>query len=234
MDSTRRWVRLPLALFILLCAGATHAANAVHTIYLVRHGAYLPDSRADPQAGPGLSTLGIAQARMIATRLRAMPIAFDSVTSSTLARAQQTAAIMHEQIADADGSASPLLSECTPPAAALKVDEVAANACRQRLDTAFAAFFKTPSDASRYDVLVCHGNVIRYFVTKALGVDTRAWPAMSVAHASLTIIEVHRNGAMRLVAVGDIGHVPPPLQSWGDDSDPQLATPGIESFATPK
>lgn len=230
----RRFVRIAVALLIACCSGLAGAADAVHTIYLVRHGAYLPDAKADPQTGPGLSTLGIAQARLLATRLRAMPIAVDVVTSSTLARAQQTAAIVHEQIGDATATASPLLSECTPPALMISTDGGAANACKQRLDAAFAAFFKAPTNVSRYDVLVCHGNVIRYFVAKALGVDTRVWPTLSVAHTSITIVEVHGNGAFRVTAVGDVGHLPPTLQSWGDDSDPQLAPPALGPFAAPR
>lgn len=222
-----------LCFFLLLSGTAQAAGSPVHTLYLVRHGAYLPDSRADPQKGPGLSTLGIAQARLIASRLRSMPIAVDSVTSSTLTRAQQTAAIVHEQVADSAASASPLLSECTPPARGLRSDESNATACKQRLDTLFATYFK-PSAQTRHDVLVCHGNVIRYLVTKALGVDTMAWPSLSVAHASLTVIEVHPNGALRIVAVGDAGHIPANLQSWGDDSDPNLIAPELGPFSGTK
>jgi serine/threonine-protein phosphatase PGAM5 len=43
-----------------------------------------------------------------------------------------------------------------------------------------------------------------------------------VAHASVTIIQVRADGAIRVIAVGDVGHVPPNLQSWGTDEDPQL------------
>jgi serine/threonine-protein phosphatase PGAM5 len=201
-------------------------APPVRTLYLIRHGAYLPDPRANPQTGPGLSTLGIAQARLIATRLRSMPVSFDTLTSSTLTRAQQTAAIVHEQIADAPLTASPLISECTPPARLeLRDSPAALAACKQQLDAAFAKFFTPAIGANRHDALVCHGNVIRYLTTKALGVDTQAWVGMSVAHTSVTIIQVLANGAFRVIAVGDAGHVPPTLQSWGDDSDPNLVAP---------
>jgi serine/threonine-protein phosphatase PGAM5 len=226
-----------LMLIAVLCfAHQATAADrpAVRTIYLVRHGAYLPDPKANPESGPGLSTLGVAQARLVATRLRAMPIAVTTVTSSTLARAQQTAAIVHEQIGDARASASALLSECTPPALAIarSSDDSAMKACQQRLDSAFATFF-SPATA-KHDVLVCHGNVIRYLVTKAMGADTRIWPSLSVGHASITSIEVHGPGVYRIVSVGDIGHIPANLQSWGDDSDPQLTPPELGPFAKPQ
>ena len=70
-----------------------------------------------------------------------------------------------------------------------------------------------------------HGNVIRYFVMKALGIDTRSWLHLSRAHTSITIIEVRGVGSLHVLSVGDIGHVPPDLQSWGTNSDPTLAVP---------
>lgn len=227
---------LGCVLFILVALPAsTRAQNEppLRTIYLVRHGAYLPDPKANPQSGPGLSTLGIAQARLVGTRFRSMPVAFDSLMSSTMTRAQQTAAIVHEQIADVQAGSSPLLSECTPPARVQLRDPPASlSACKERLDAAFAKFFTPATGANRNDILVCHGNVIRYLTTRALGVDSGSWVAMSVAHTSVTIIQVLGSGAFRVIAVGDIGHVPATLQSWGDDADPNLVAPATAAIAT--
>jgi len=222
MNSLRSFL---IAIALLACSSPWAAENKppVRTIYLVRHGAYLPDAKADPQAGPGLSALGIAQARLIGTRLRSMPVAFDSIVASTMTRAQQTAAIIHDQISDVPLTPSPLIRECTPPS---RVDSrerpEAAASCQRQLDQAFAKYF-TPADGrDRHDVLVCHGNVIRYLTTKAFGVDPKAWTSLGVKHTSVSIIEVHGNGRFRVVAIGDTGHVPPTLQSWGDDEDPNL------------
>jgi serine/threonine-protein phosphatase PGAM5 len=222
-------VRAVIALLVFALsplAGAAQSAPPVRTIYLIRHGAYLPDPKADPQVGPGLSPLGIAQARLVGSRLRSMPIAFDSLTSSPMTRARQTAAIVHEQISDVPATVSPLIAECTPPARVeLRDSPTALSACKQQLDAAFAKFFTPATGADRNDVLVCHGNVIRYLVTRALGVDTQAWIAMSVAHASVTVVQVLANGSFRVIAIGDAGHMPATLQSWGDDSDPNLISP---------
>jgi serine/threonine-protein phosphatase PGAM5 len=229
----RRWFNLvvrtglvvALLSFATAQAASTDAGSSfVRTIYLVRHGSYVADPRANPETGPGLTPLGIAQARLIGARLRGIPVHFDSITSSTLTRAVQTAAVVRELFPDVAAGSAGLLSECTPPTAVDLKGEPIANqiACKQRLDEAFARFFAPPTGADKNDVLVCHGNVIRYFVTKALGVDTRAWPGMSVAHASVTIIQVRTDGSFRVIAVGDAGHVPPNLQSWGTDADPQL------------
>jgi len=68
--------------------------------------------------------------------------------------------------------------------------------------------------------------VIRYLVTRALGVDTRAWLEMSVGNASLTTIRVEADGRFKVIAVGDVGHIPPNLRS-GATVDPSrtLAIP---------
>ena len=195
------------------------------TIYLVRHGAYVSDPMADPELGPGLTPLGIAQARLLAARMRGMNVRLDSMTSSTMTRARETAAVMHETLSDVPLNQSPQLSECTPPWESQGETPDEQVACAKRLDTAFAERFTPAGGSERHDVVVAHGNVIRYLVTKALGVDTRAWTNMSIAHASLTVIRISANGSMVVLAVGDAGHIPPNMQGWGNDSDPQLVVP---------
>ena len=217
------------ACLLLVCSVATAAeSTAPRTLYLVRHGAYVPDRNADPKFGPGLTPLGVAQARLIAARLNGSGVAFDSMTSSTLLRARETAAVMHETLTSVRLAQSPLISECTPPVFESAEGEAARERaeCAKQLDQAFAEFFTAAKGAKRSnEILVAHGNVIRYLVMKALKVDPRAWLGMSVAHASLTVIEVQPDGSMKVLAVGDSGHIPSPLLSWGDASDRQLSVP---------
>lgn len=208
-------------------AAAQSQPGGVRTLYLIRHGAYVADRNADPQLGPGLTPLGIAQARLIAARLNGSGVTFDSMMVSPLQRARDTAAVMHETLSKVPLTQSPLLRECTPTLPDAAEGEVAREraACAKQLDQAFAQFFAPPQDANRNDILVAHGNVIRYLTTRALKVDSRAWIGMSVAHASLTVIEVRSDGAARVLAVGDSGHIPAPLVSWGDANDRQLLVP---------
>lgn len=233
LPTARRFTAISLALVWLtgqagVSADESAGTHFTHTLYLVRHSAYDTTAQADPEMGPGLTPLGIAQARLIASRLHGMPTRLDSITSSTMTRARETAAVMHETLTDIRMRQTPLLSECTPPTSNAKVtkdsDPTEAAKCARRLNEAFNQFFVPTAGAARRDVVVCHGNVIRYFVMKALGVDTKAWVGMSVAHASLTVIRVQADGSMTVLAVGDVGHLPPNMQSWGD-SDPQLIVP---------
>jgi serine/threonine-protein phosphatase PGAM5 len=208
--------------------------NFTHTIYLVRHGTYTPDPK-NPEPGPGLTPLGLAQARLVGARLATLPVRFNAITSSTLTRAQETAVEIRGALPQVPGSAAPLLSECTPPSTMSAPDAAAASlqsSCKQRFDQAFEKFITPPTDADRNDVLVCHGNVIRYFVTKALGIDTRLFANFGISNGSLTILRVRKDGTMQVMAVGDAGHIPPNLQSYGGDGDPQLVTPALGVFAT--
>jgi len=218
---------LALVSEIAMAAGS----GAPHTLYLVRHGAYVPDRNADPKLGPGLTPLGISQARLIAARLSGSAVAFDSMTSSTLLRARETAAVMHETLANVPLAQSSLISECTPPVFESADDDATRQRteCAKQLDQAFAEFFTAANGAARNDILVAHGNVIRYLIVKALKVDPRAWIGMSVAHASLTVIQVQPDGSMKVLAVGDSGHIPSPLLSWGDANDRQLVVPSAAS-----
>jgi len=47
----------------------------------------------------------------------------------------------------------------------------------------------------------------------ALGVDSTAWLAMSMGHAGMTTIRIEPDDTMRVIAVGDIAHVPPPTRT---------------------
>lgn len=226
LASARVNVFAAIALFAFYLASANPSTASTRTIYLVRHGSYSLNADAASGAGPGLTPLGIAQARLIAARLRAIPVHFDSITSSALARAKETAAVIHEMLTDVPLQQSADLNECTPPTRTEAKGEAANDelACATILDSVFAGRFTPAAIVDKNDVIVAHGNVIRFLVTKALGVDTHAWLRFSVAHASLTIIRVHPNGTMSVIAVGDIGHMPPNLQSWGTAADPQLVS----------
>lgn len=191
-------------------------AAAARTIILVRHGAYVPDPK-DSSPGPGLSPLGIAQARLAAARLAGMPGAFDALLASPMTRAHETAKVISADLPDVSFEIVPELAECTP---ATRRKEIIADekpedlaACAAKLDALFAQRFVPARGKERREILVCHGNVTRYLVTRALGVDTEGWLEMSVAHASLTQILVEADGRFKVISVGDIGHVPPNMQT---------------------
>ena len=218
--------RILIPLFLALSLGALAPAQAadgpVHTLVLVRHGNYAPDPSVDENIGPHLSPIGVAQAHLAANALAALP-RFDGLYASPMQRARDTAAVIGaDDFPDRKFEVVDDLAECTPPT---PLGEVAKTeppadmaACKARLDRLYARFFTAANDQDRSDLLVCHGNVIRYLVTRALGVDTGAWLAMSIGNASITTIRIDADGRAHVIAVGDVGHIPPRLRTsaWGD------------------
>ena len=224
-------LRRLFSLFALLLLGgvslhgapAAVQAPAARTLYLVRHGAYDNDAQRTVD-GPGLVPLGIAQARLTAARLQALPNTPKAIVASSMLRARQTAAVLHETLPQVPLTSSDALRECTPRIAGRDAAD-GAQACELRLDAAFAQYFVPATGAEETDVLVCHGNVIRYFVMKALGVDATHWLQMTVGNASITVIRVEADGGVHVLSVGDVGHLPPNLQSGTGERDPQLVAP---------
>ena len=200
----------------LTVKAADATAPAARTIVLVRHGAYVPDAT-DSAPGPGLSPIGIAQAKLAAARLAGMPGRFDAIYSSPMTRAHETAKVIAAELPGVPFEVVPGLAECTPATRRKEItsDEKpeAMEACAARLDALFAQRFVPARGAERREIFVCHGNVTRYLVTRALGVDPQAWLEMSVGHASLTVIRVEPDGRFKVLSVGDIGHIPPDLQT---------------------
>jgi serine/threonine-protein phosphatase PGAM5 len=208
-------------------AGAAEAAAAkpvFRTIVLVRHGHYAPDPAADPKLGPHLSPLGVAQARLVGARLAGLPARFDRLYASPVQRARDTAASIAADLPGRGFEVLDDLAECTPPsreprvAASEKSADLAA--CREQLERLFTTRFRPADGAPSTELYVCHGNVIRYLTTRAFGVDPTAWLSLSIGHASITRIRIAPDGKMQVIAVGDVGHLPPNLQT-GASGDPE-------------
>lgn len=149
---------------------------------------------------------------MVADRLAGFPITFSSVTSSEFTRARETGDIIGAQLGQAC-SRDGLLNECTPTGAGgtPKPENADADA---KLARAWRHFATPVTGAPRHELLVCHGNVIRWFVCRALGADPKQWRQMEIANGSITIIEIRPDGTARLLVFNDVSHVPAAKQTW--------------------
>ena len=145
-------------------------------------------------------------------RLAGMSQTFDALYVSPLQRARDTAATIAMDFPGRHFEVLPDLAECTPPTRhaeimkAEKAEDLAA--CKAQLDRLFAEHFRPAVGKERSELLICHGNVIRYLITRALDVDSTAWLEMSVGHASITRIRIDADGHIKVIAVGDVGHLP--------------------------
>lgn len=227
--------------FALLIAAVLGAAPApapaaaegkpgVRTLHLVRHGNYDEADPRDEAVGRALTPIGVAQARLLAERLRALPFRFDAILASPLTRARETAWTIAADLGGEPVTILPDLAECTPPTRRRdimeheKPEDLAA--CSAQLERLATALFAPSTQGDRHELVVCHGNVTRWLVTKALGVDLESWLVMSIGHASVTVLRVDAEGGVRVLSVGDVGHLPANLQTGRlDDPERTLEPP---------
>jgi len=59
-----------------------------------------------------------------------------------------------------------------------------------------------------WEIVVCHGNVIRYFVARALQLPPQVWLRMATYNCGITHLMIRPNGRCSLVSFGDTGHLP--------------------------
>jgi len=226
--------RALLLVLALLCAGpslvraeaagasrtrpTTRPNTGIHFIYMVRHGIYDRDTSAtDDRVSNGLNALGHEQARLAGERLAKLPVKFDRLISSEFLRAAQTADDIG-RLLKMTPTRDALLNECTPTSAsasimaAEKPADVAA--CDSSRVAAWDRYFVPSPERDTYDVLVCHGNVIRWTLMRALGADTKYWSNQDSGNASLSIFTVRPDGSIRVAMYSDVGHLPLADQTW--------------------
>jgi len=192
--------------------------KGVRTLYLIRHGQYDHDDDRDPDIGKALIPLGIAQSKLIANRLKSLPANMSALISSTMTRARQTAMIINQDFPELELQQTRLIRECTPPTWREDIMEGETSEelenCTDDLDAAFSKYFiLSPDGEDRNDIIVCHGNVIRYFVTKILKVETMSWLQMTTGNCGLTVVRIKPDGSMKLVSFNEMGHIPPNLRT---------------------
>jgi serine/threonine-protein phosphatase PGAM5 len=176
-------------------------------LLLVRHGQYAPED------GGKLTELGREQALLTGQWIFAHldGVRVHAVWSSTLARARETAEIIARNVTRSKVRTVAVLREgmyskvkgYDVPASEREED-------RERADAAWSRFFRT-SRADRLELLVCHGNLIRYLVCRALDVSVLRWTRMNSSHCGMTRILVRDTGAVRVVSYNETAHLPPKL-----------------------
>jgi serine/threonine-protein phosphatase PGAM5 len=176
-------------------------------LILVRHGQY----ENDPER---LTKVGRKQATFTATRLASEQKA--RVFSSDMPRAVETAKIIAGKL-EARVTQKEFLREGVLPAS--KAEEklwkwnsverqAALRENRKRADSAFRFFAKRPVKKQETCVVVAHGNVIRFWVCKALGIDERTWTRMQIKQGSITTLEMDSKGNWALLGFSEASHMP--------------------------
>lgn len=179
-------------------------------IILVRHGQYYPASNKEVEK---LTILGTRQAKLVAKRLRENNI--DKITHSSMPRAIETAQIIRKKLRfQGPFESCDLLRECVPgfPKNLRKkhgyTDDKKLDEHKKQAEKAFQKHFKIPKKNS-VEVLVCHGNMIRYLICRVLDIDTLKWRHMDIQQCGISIVEVRSKNTKRvLISHNDVGHIP--------------------------
>lgn len=201
---------------ILSDALETMKPSATRHILLIRHGQYNLDGNTDSDRI--LTKLGRTQAEYTGKRLKELGLPITHMVKSTMSRAQETGSLISQHLPDVPVEHCDLLREGAPippePPIGSWKPETFFYQDGARIEAAFRRYFHR-ADASQerdtYTVLVCHANVIRYFVCRALQFPPEAWLRLSLNHASITWLTITPSGRVILRAMGDSGHMPPTL-----------------------
>lgn len=85
-----------------------------------------------------------------------------------------------------------------------------------RIEKGFQKYFHRNTITSQegelpheFEIIVCHANVIRYFVCRSLQLPPEAWLRFLTFNCSLTHIVIRPNGNVSVWALGDVGHLEP-------------------------
>ncbi|KNC81794.1 serine/threonine-protein phosphatase PGAM5, mitochondrial, partial [Sphaeroforma arctica JP610] len=191
----------------------------VRNIYLVRHGQY---EMKEKDEDCKLTALGREQAKLAGQRINQLTFKLDKIFYSTMTRATETAKIIMGEMKDVPANEScDMTREGCPIRPEPDIWGVPTDADYfedgARIEGAFRKYFYRPDPDQKetsHEMIVCHGNVIRYFVCRALQVPPEYWLRMGVANCSITHITITASGRVSIRALGDVGHVPADKQTF--------------------
>ena len=184
-------------------------------LYLARHGESEATHAGDPEDGE-LTEIGRQQSELLGTRLEGIP--FSAIHHSPLRRAVQTAEIVAEHLPGVPLLASALLEECIPAvpdrqsltsSQAEFFDQLPAQVVAAGPGQAAAAIqaYASPVAEGRRELVISHGNLINWFVARALEAPDQAWLRMVDYNCALTVI-MYTPDRTRLISYNDMGHLP--------------------------
>ncbi|XP_043266707.1 serine/threonine-protein phosphatase PGAM5, mitochondrial [Venturia canescens] len=188
--------------------------KAVRHLILIRHGQYNLEGKTDAERT--LTELGRRQADSTGARLAELGLPYTLLVKSTMSRAQETAKIIEKHLPGVPAIEDGLLIEGAPippePPLGHWKSERYFYEDGPRIEAAFRRYFHRADydqEKDSYTILVCHANVIRYFVCRALQFPPEAWLRISLKNASITWLSIVPSGRVTLRCLGDAGHMVP-------------------------
>lgn len=182
-------------------------------LYLLRHGQYQTVKRDEGE----LTKLGKKQAQITAEALANIP--FSTIYHSTMLRAEQTAEIIAQAHPNSPLQSTDILRECVPSIPIHMTGLFSSNhvgtspdemsLCTDQMQKLMDTHFIPPDEDDVYELLVCHGNVIRYLMAQVLNVNASAvWLNMLIHNCGISRVMIDHRHMQYLVSHNDIGHLP--------------------------
>lgn len=187
----------------------------IRILYLVRHGQYF-SAEGDPKFGH-LTGLGRRQAKRTGKRLAQLD--FDAIFHSDLPRAVETKELIATQMGPLPIHSVQALRELMPPVPKRPgfAKRTSADIADLRAATPILVkrFLSAPrGKRTRCELIVTHGNLIRYLVRMALEEPVERWAYFATHHCGVTVIVIRQKPSSNyLVSYNDVGHLPNPMQT---------------------
>ncbi|XP_039188326.1 serine/threonine-protein phosphatase PGAM5, mitochondrial isoform X1 [Crotalus tigris] len=194
---------------------AHYKTKATRHIFLIRHSQYNLDGQQDKDRI--LTKLGREQAELTGMRLASLGLKFDKIVHSSMARATETTNIISKHLPGVTKLSTDLLREGAPiepnpPGSHWKPEAVQYYEDGARIEAAFRNYIHRADikqEDDSYEIFVCHANVIRYIVCRALQFPPEGWLRISLNNGSITHLVIRPNGRVALRLLGDTGFMPP-------------------------
>lgn len=190
-----------------------HTSTATRHLIFIRHGQYHTKFKEDEKRT--LTPLGQEQAVYTGIRLRELGLDYDRVVESSMTRAIETSALLRAQLKDVSVERTDLLREGSPinpdPPFSQWRSGISTFRDGPRIEGGFRKYVHRAEVSQKqdsYEIIVCHSNVIRYIVCRALQIPPEAWLRMSLRHGSITWISIRPNGKVNLRCLGEASHMP--------------------------
>jgi len=194
--------------------------ESLKTIYLVRHGHFdMLDSKNSIE-GKCLLPSGIQQAELTGELLASFGSKFNCIYSSDYSRARQTAEIIASKLINVPHQIDSDLREINnryyyrqgassvlEPLTELERADHPPSAV-----TAFDKYFVKQPPTSKSEVIVCHGNLITYFLSRLIQLSEFEWQSLYIHYCSITEIRIAATGESDIVSICDERHIPKELQ----------------------
>ena len=190
-----------------------HTPTTTRNLIFIRHGQYQNKFKEDEKRI--LTPLGQEQAIYTGIRLRELGLDYDRVIESSMTRAIETSDLIQAQLKNVKVERTDLLREGSPiqpdPPFNQWRPEISTFRDGPRIEAAFRKYVHRAEVSQKQDsfeIVVCHANVIRYIVCRALQLPPQAWLRMSLRHGSITWISIRPNGHVTLKCFGESSHMP--------------------------